>query len=65
MQRKGRTRQETKGPPWDRVLVPPQETHTTVALSSSAELETPTEGEDDHYVRKHSSFQSEGHSLKT
>ena len=42
MQRSGRSSQETVAQPWGRVLVPPQGIHTTIPLSSSAELKLTT-----------------------
>ena len=42
MKRQGRNSQETIVQPWGRVLVPPEGIHRTVFLSSSAELNPPT-----------------------
>ena len=64
MQKQGRNSQETIVQPWGRVLVPPQGTHITISLSSSAELK-PHQMEDVNCLMKHSSFQREGHSLIT
>ena len=44
MQKQERGSQETILQPWVRVLVPPQGTHVTVSLSSSAKLKLPTNG---------------------
>ena len=44
MQRQGRNSQETIVQPWGRVLVLPRGIHTTISLSSSAELKPAPNG---------------------
>ena len=44
MQGQGGSSQETTVQPWGRVLIPPQGTHTTISLSSSAELKPTPNG---------------------
>ena len=63
IQRQERNSLETTSQLWDRVLSTPQGIHIKTSLSSSAKLKFPPKYV--NYFRKHSSFQTEGHSLTT
>ena len=63
MQRQGWSSQETTVQPGERILVPPQGTHTTVS-ELFPELKPPP-NERHNYLMKYSSFQRRGDSLIT